>query len=87
MKKALMGAWGAEAKIRLSLAVIRYSDPPLVCYAPGAEMFLGGSTILPLMKIFQPLPPNKKNAGHASENSPVNEKKMMTIEVCNTVTE
>ena len=38
MKKALM----ADAKTILSPAMIRYSTPPLVFYASGAEMFLEG---------------------------------------------
>jgi len=28
---------GEDAKISLSIVIIRYSVPPLVCYAPGAE--------------------------------------------------
>ena len=37
MKKALMGGLWADAKTSISL------PPPLfVCYAPGADLFLGG---------------------------------------------
>jgi len=28
---------GEDAKISLSIVIIRYSVPPFVCYAPGAE--------------------------------------------------
>ena len=53
-KSSHRGHKGADAKTSLSLAIIRYSALPLVCYTPGAENWN------------QPLV--KKNPGHASEN-------------------
>ena len=34
---------GSDTKISLALVLLRYSTPPLVHYAPGAEVFVGGT--------------------------------------------
>ena len=61
-KKVSWGAYGTDANTSLSLAMIIYSVPPIVCYIPQGQIFIMGGAensfdILSLKGIF--LPPMK----------------------------
>ena len=60
LKQAFMGRKGADAKANISLVLIIYSAPSIVCYAPEAD-FLRGSD-----KYFGNSFFDEKNPGHAS---------------------
>ena len=58
LKKAFMGGKGADAKANISLVLIIYSAPSIVCNAPEADFFTGFSFAF-----------DEKNPGHASIKS------------------
>ena len=45
MKKSLIGGQGADAKTIFLISYNKINGPPLVYYAPGEEIYLGGAEI------------------------------------------